>query len=106
MQPGMILANTPLIADAHVQLNAAATATEQNRQAALGIVASNADNFGGRGSEGFQQAIAQVNAHFDRHQQNIAQGAQALGLANDGFSETDGLAAAQYGSGGGGYMAV
>jgi uncharacterized protein YukE len=91
-----ILCNTPLVADATVQVQAAASATEQNRQHSLTIVANNADNFGGRGSEAFQQAIAMVNSQYDQQQQAIAQAGQALGVANDGFTETDGACASQY----------
>jgi uncharacterized protein YukE len=91
-----ILCNTPLVADATAQLHAAANATEQNRQQSLTIVANNAENFGGRGSDAFQSAIATVNAHYDSHQQAIAQAGQALGMANDGFTQTDGACAAQY----------
>jgi uncharacterized protein YukE len=96
MTTGTILCNTPLVADATVQLHSAATATEHNRQQSLSIVANNADNFGGRGSEAFQSAIAMVNSQYDQQQQAITQAGQALGVANDGFTQTDGACASQY----------
>jgi len=94
--PGMILCNTPMVADATVKVHAAAAATEQNRQAHLAIMARDAENFGGVGSDAYQAHCAQVNAHYDAHQEAIAHAGRALGLANDGFTTTDGQCAAQY----------
>jgi uncharacterized protein YukE len=88
--------NTPLVADAAQQIHQAAAATEQNHQQSLSAVANNAENFGGRGSDAFQQAIATVNNHYQQHKETIAAAKQALAMANDGFTETDGQMAAQY----------
>jgi uncharacterized protein YukE len=93
---GLIHVNTPLVADAAVHIQAAATQTEHNHQQALNIVANNAENFGGRGSEGFHHAISAVNNAYAQHKEAIAAASRALGQANDGFTETDGQMAAQY----------
>lgn len=92
----VIHCNTPLVADAAVQIQAAAAQTEHNHQQSLSIVANNAENFGGRGSQAFQQAIAMVNSQYAAHKEAIANASRALGMANDGFTETDGQMAAQY----------
>jgi uncharacterized protein YukE len=94
--PGTILVNTPAVADAVVQVQQAATQVEHNHQLSLTIVGNNAENFGGRGSDMFQQAIALVNSSYARLQQRITQCGQALGVANDGYTSTDGQCAAQY----------
>jgi uncharacterized protein YukE len=93
---GLIHVNTPLVADAAVQIQSAATQTEHNHQQSLNIVSNNAENFGGRGSEAFQQAISAVNNAYSQQQEAIAAASRALGVANDGFTETDGQMAAQY----------
>jgi uncharacterized protein YukE len=93
---GSIHVNTPLVADAAIQIQAAATQTEHNHQQSLTIVANNAENFGGRGSEAFQQAFATVNHVYAQQQAAIAAASRALHQANDGFTETDGQMAAQY----------
>jgi uncharacterized protein YukE len=88
--------NTPLIADAAVQIQQAAAQTEQNHQQSLSTVANNAENFGGRGSQAFQQAIGLVNSAYAQSQEAIAAASRALAMANDGMTETDGQMAAQY----------
>ena len=88
--------NTPLVADAAQQINQAAAATEENHAKALSHVANNAENFGGRGHDAFHQAIATVNQQYQQHKETIAAARQALAMANDGFTETDGQCAAQY----------
>jgi uncharacterized protein YukE len=93
---GLVHYNTPLVADAAVQIQQASVQTEHNRQRSLSLVANNAENFGGRGHDAFNQAIAMVNSHYDAHQQAIQQAGRALGMANDGMTETDGQMAAQY----------
>lgn len=92
----LINVNTPLVADAAGQIQHAAAQTELNHQQSLNIVYNNAENFGGRGSEAFQSAIATVNSTYAEHKAAIARAGQALGLANDGFSQTDAQMAAQY----------
>jgi uncharacterized protein YukE len=87
---------TPAIADAVVQLQGAAQATEVNHQRSLQIVTSNADNFGGLGSESFQQAIAMVNHFYQQSQETIQAASRALDVANTGMTETDQQMAAQY----------
>lgn len=88
--------NTPHIADAAQQLQQAYVHTDQNHQQALQHVHNNAENFGGRGSDQFQQTIAMVNSQYAAHKETILRAHQALGLANDGMTETDGQMAAQY----------
>jgi uncharacterized protein YukE len=92
----LIHVNTPLVADAAQQINQAHAQTENNHAQSLSVVHSNAENFGGRGHEAFDQAISMVNAHYARHKETIAAARQALAMANDGFTETDGQMAAQY----------
>ena len=92
----LIHVNTPLVTDAQGHINTAYTATDQNHHQSLQIVANNAENYGGRGSEAFQQAIATVNYHYGQHKETIQRAAQVLGMANDGFTCTDGQCAAQY----------
>lgn len=87
---------TPAIADAVMQLQAAAQATEVNHQRSLQIVTANAENFGGMGSESFQQAIAMVNQIYQQSQETIQAASRALDMANTGMTETDGQMAAQY----------
>jgi uncharacterized protein YukE len=97
MTSGLILANTPLVADAATQINQASQGTADNLANSLKIVQDNAQHFGGQGSEMFQQAISLVNHQYQNQQTAIANAAHALGLANDGMTETDGQMAAQYG---------
>jgi uncharacterized protein YukE len=97
MTSGVILTNTVAVADGTVAINKASVATADNLQTSLQIVNNNAENFGGQGSAAFHQAIALVNQQYQNQQAAIAQAAQALGLANDGMTETDQQMAAQYG---------
>jgi uncharacterized protein YukE len=93
----LIHVHTANVADAAHQINQAAAATEQNHAQSLSIVQSNADNFGGRGHDAFHQAISTINNQYQQHKETIAAARQALAMANDGFTETDGQMAAQYG---------
>lgn len=91
-----ILYVTPAIAAAATDIASTAAATEDNHQQSLNIVMRNADHFGGRGSEAFQQAIALVNHTYARAQQAIQAAGLALSQANDGMTEHDAMCAAQY----------
>jgi uncharacterized protein YukE len=92
----LIHVNTPLVADAAHLINQAHAQTENNHAQSLHLVHTNAENFGGKGHDAFHQAIGTVNAHYVRHKETIAAAKQALAMANDGFTETDGRMAAQY----------
>jgi uncharacterized protein YukE len=92
----LILCNTPLVADAVNAIHQVYSLTDQNHQASLNLVANNAENLGGTASPAFQQAIGMVNAHYATHKETLLAAANALGQANDGFTQTDGQMAAQY----------
>jgi uncharacterized protein YukE len=96
----LILCNTPLVADAVNAIQQVYTLTDQNHQRSLGIVANNAENLGGTTSDAFQQNIGMVNAHYQSHKEVLLAAANALGQANDGFTQADQTAASQYNGGG------
>jgi uncharacterized protein YukE len=94
---GTILTNTVAVADGTVAIQGAYSATEQNYETSLNIINNNAENFGGKGSQAFQEAIALLQQQYSQQMEAIQKAGQALGLANDGMTQTDQQMAAQYG---------
>lgn len=88
--------NTPVIDEVAAQIQNAAAQTEQNHQRSLQIVNANASNFGGQGSEAFQQVIAQVNQAYAQSQETIQRASAALSAANAQMTQGDLAAKAQY----------
>lgn len=88
--------NTPQIDAVAGMIQQAAAQTEQNHQRSLQIVNANANNFGGQGSEAFQQAIALVNHAYAQSQETIGRAGAALSAANDGMTQGDLASKAQY----------
>lgn len=88
--------NTPMIDTVAGQIQQAAAQTEQNHQQSLQIVNANANNFGGQGSEAFQQVIAQVNHAYAQSQETIQRAAAALSAANTSMTQGDLASKAQY----------
>jgi len=87
---------TPAVAAAATDINMVSVQTEDNHQRSLAIVAANADNFGGAGSEAFQQAIALVNHAYAQDQEMLQRASVVLGQANDSMTQHDATCAAQY----------
>jgi uncharacterized protein YukE len=87
---------TAAVAAASQEIGAVAARTEENHQRALSIVTANAENFGGQGSEAFQQAIALVNSRYQQAQETIRQAGMTLAQANDQMTAHDAQCAAQY----------
>lgn len=96
MAGGTITYKTPMIAAAAEEIARVAAQTEDNRLHSLQIVTANAENFGGRGSDAFQQAINLVNQRYGQLQETIRHAGQVLVQANDDMTMRDGQAAAQY----------
>lgn len=88
---------TPQIAAAVTEIEQVAQKTEANRLHSINIVTANADNFNGRGSEAFQNAINLVNHRYQEQQETIRRAAVVLNQANEDMTMRDGQAAAQYG---------
>lgn len=88
--------NTPIIDEVAAQIQTASAQTEQNHQRSLQIVQANASNFGGQGSEAFQQVIAQVNHAYAQSQETIQRASAALSAANAQMTQGDLAAKAQY----------
>jgi uncharacterized protein YukE len=88
--------NTPMIDSVAGMIQQAAAQTEQNHQRSLQIVNANANNFGGQGSEAFQQVIAQVNHTYAQSQETIQRAGAALSAANAGMTQGDMASKAQY----------
>ena len=87
---------TPAIAAAAEEINRVGAQTEENHQRSLAIVSANAENFGGRGSEAFQQAIALVNHRYAQAREVIGMAGVTLAQANDSMCQHDAMCAAQY----------
>lgn len=96
MSNGVIHYATPLIEEVAQQIGQAASQTEQNHQHSLQTVNANADNFGGRGSDAFQEVITALNQKYDQSKQTIAQAGIVLAQANEGMTHADGQSAQQY----------
>ncbi|MEB3031895.1 WXG100 family type VII secretion target [[Mycobacterium] nativiensis] len=88
--------NTPMIEAAVAEIAHAASQTEANHQHSLQIVNSSAENFGGQGSEAFQEVIAQINHAYAQSQEAIQRASVALSQANDGMTQGDMTSRAQY----------
>lgn len=93
---GVIHYATAAIADVSAQIGQAASQTEQNHQMSLQTVAANADNFGGQGSEAFQNVIATLNQQYAQSQELIQRAGVVLQQANEGMTHADGKSAGQY----------
>lgn len=87
---------TPQIAAAAEEVARVAAQTEDNRLRSISIVTANAENFGGQGSDSFQQAINLVNQRYSEAQETIKMAGMTLLRVNDGMTEKDGMLAAQY----------
>lgn len=92
----LIHVNTALVADAAQQIHTAYAQTDANYDRSLQILNSNPDVFGGRGSEAFTQVYSMLNSQYAAAKDTIRRAGVALGVANDGFSQTDAQMAAQY----------
>lgn len=88
---------TAAIADASAQIGHAASQTEANHQRSIQTVQANANNFGGQGSEAFQQVIATLNQKYAQSQETIQRAGLVLQQANEGMTHADGQSAGQYG---------
>jgi uncharacterized protein YukE len=87
---------TPAIAAASTEIQTVAARTEENHQRSLSIVTSSAENFGGQGSQAFQQAIAMVNQRYQQAQETIRMAAVTRAQANESMTQHDAACAAQY----------
>ncbi|OFJ52437.1 hypothetical protein BEL07_17570 [Mycolicibacterium grossiae] len=87
---------TAAIADAAAQIGQAASQTSENHQRSLQTVQANAENFGGQGSDAFQQVVAALNQKYAQSQETIQKAGMVLQQANQGMSDADGQSAAQY----------
>ena len=87
---------TEAIEAAAADITTTATRTEENRQRSLAVVANNAENFGGRGSDAFQQTMAALNARYARAQEKLSRAGVTVRLVNEQMTEADSRAAAQY----------
>jgi len=96
MANGTIHYATAAIAEAAAQIGQVAAQTEANHQHSLNIVRSSAENFGGQGSQAFNEAIATVNHLYAQQQETIQRAGMALAQANDAQTEADLMSAHQY----------
>lgn len=96
MAQGVIHYATPQIAEVAQQIGQAASQTEQNHQDSLRTVNANAENFGGRGSEAFQEVINGLNQKYAQSKETIAKAGAVLLQANEGMTHADGQSAQQY----------
>ena len=87
---------TPAIAAAAEEITRVSAQTDANHQRSLAIVSANAENFGGQGSEAFQQAIAMVNQKYSQAQQTLTTAGATLAQCNESMTQADAAAAAQY----------
>lgn len=87
---------TAAIADASAQIGQAASQTAENHQRSLQTVQANAENFGGQGSDAFQQVVAALNQQYAQSQETIQKAGMVLQQANQGMTDADGQSAAQY----------
>ncbi|MBN3458419.1 WXG100 family type VII secretion target [Mycobacterium sp. DSM 3803] len=87
---------TPAIATAVEEIQHVSAQTEANRQRSIQIVTANADNFGGQGANGFQDAIALINQKYADSQQAIHAASVALNQANEGMTQADMQMRGQY----------
>jgi WXG100 family type VII secretion target len=87
---------TPQIDEAAAQIHQASVQTEQNHQRSLQTVQANAENFGGQGSDAFQQVINTLNQKYAQSQETIQRASMVLTQANEGMTHADGQSAGQY----------
>jgi len=92
----LIHVNTPTVADATQQIHTAYAQTDANYDRSMQILNNNPEVFGGKGSEAFTQVYSTLNSHYSAAKDTIRRAGLALGMANDGFSQTDAQMAAQY----------
>ena len=88
---------TPAIYAAVGEIASVASRTEDNHGRSLATVASNAENYGGQGSEAFQTTINQLNLRFSRMKELIQTSGTTLSQVNDSMTQADAQMAAQYG---------
>lgn len=70
--------------------------TQSNWEASKQAVARNAENFGGQGSEAFQDVIAVVNARYSKAIEQLNHAGVALDHAIGNMQQGDSILAAQY----------
>lgn len=87
---------TPLIEEAAGQIGNAASQTEQNHQRSLQTVQANAENFGGQGSDAFQQVVNTLNQKYAQSQETIHKAGLVLQQANEQMTGADRQSAGQY----------
>jgi WXG100 family type VII secretion target len=87
---------TALIEEAATQIGNAASQTEQNHQRSLQTVQANAENFGGQGSDAFQQVINTLNQKYAQSQETIQKAGLVLQQANEQMTGADHQSAGQY----------
>lgn len=93
---GLVHVNTPAVDLAKSEVLVAHKRTEQNWQLSLNTLNASADNFGGAGSEAFKDQYTLLNSQYQQDMDVIEAAGKALGIANDGYTETDGQMAGQY----------
>lgn len=96
MSDGVIHYATAQIADAAEQIGQAASQTESNRQHSIQVLNANAENFGGRGSDAFQEVFNALTQKYDQSKETIQRAGIVLMQANEGMTHADGQSAAQY----------
>jgi hypothetical protein len=96
MSNGIVHYATAAIADAATEIGRVAAQTEANHQQSLQIVRANAENFGGQGSQAFNEAINAVNHQYAQQQDAISRAGLALAQANESQTQADVLSAGQY----------
>lgn len=87
---------TAQIEEAASQIAQASQQTEQNHQRSIHTVQANANNFGGHGSDAFQQVINTLNQKYAESQQTIQKAGVVLQQANEQMSHADSKSAGQY----------
>lgn len=78
------------------EFNIVSRETAENREESLNIVRTNANNFGGQGSEAFQTAINVINAKYDEANAKLARVPIAVNEAASTMSSKDQALAGQY----------
>lgn len=96
MSNGIVHYATGAIAAAAEEIARVAAQTEANHQHSLQIVRANAENFGGQGSQAFNEAINVVNHQYSQQQEAINRAGLALAQANESQTQADLMSAGQY----------
>ncbi|WP_088295394.1 WXG100 family type VII secretion target [Mycobacterium avium] len=87
---------TAEIEGAAAQIRQASVQTDNNHQRSLQTVQANADNFGGQGSDAFQQVISTLNQKYAQSKETIERASVVLQQANEQMTHADGQSAGQY----------